>query len=91
MPTVFVNAGNDGPPSRGPATGISVIGSDFPPGSVVNIRAAGRHGTASVGADGQFDWDFTVRPALGCGSTVQAVVFGTDGIRVEGEGEVFCP
>ena len=91
MPTVNVNAGNDGPRSRPPATDISVLGSDFPPGTVVNIKAAGRRGTARVEADGHFDWGVSVRPPLGCGSTVQAVVHGSDGIVVEGQGDVFCP
>ena len=91
MPTVFVNAGNDGPPNKPRTTGISVMGENFPPGIVVNIKAAGRRGTALVGADGNFDWDFSVRPPLGCGATVQAVVHGSDGLTVEGEGDVFCP
>jgi hypothetical protein len=91
MPTVNVNAGNDGPPSKPRATGISVLGSNFPPGTVVNIKAAGRQGTARVEADGQFDWSFNVRPPLSCGSTVDAVVHGSDGIKVEGNGDVFCP
>jgi hypothetical protein len=90
-PTVSVNAGNDGPPSKPRSTGISVLGSNFPPGTVVNIKAAGRRGTARVEADGQFDWDFSVRPPLSCGSTVVAVVHGSDGLQVEGQGEVFCP
>jgi hypothetical protein len=91
VPTVNVNAGNDGPPSEHPETGISVLGFNFSPGTTVNIEAAGRRGTAVVKADGQFEWDFSVRPPLGCGSTVSAVVHGSDGIRAEGEGEVFCP
>ena len=78
MPTVFVNAGNDGPPNKPRTTGISVMGENFPPGTVVNIKAAGRRGTALVGADGNFDWDFSVRPPLGCGATVQAVVHGSE-------------
>jgi hypothetical protein len=31
------------------------------------------------------------RPPLGCGATVTAVVTGSDGIKVEGQGDVFCP
>ena len=91
MPTVTVDAGNDVVLPTGRVTGISVFGSDFPPGSVVNIKAAGRRGTASVEADGHFEWSFTVRPPLACGRTVQAVVHGSDGITVEGQGDVFCP
>lgn len=90
MPTVSVDAGNDGPPSLR-ATVIGVSGVDFPPGSAVNIAAEGRRGTAQVGPDGAFDWNTLVRPKLACNAAVVAVVHGADGVRVTGETEVFCP
>ena len=93
-PTVFVNVGNDGPPegSKRP-TSLEVGGQNFPPGTAVNIKvsAGQRRGTAMVGPDGSFDWSISIRPALGCNTTVQATVHGADGIKAEGEGTVFCP
>jgi hypothetical protein len=49
MPIVSVDAGNDGP-SLPRGTTISVPGSNFLPGTVVDIevKAAGRRGTASA-------------------------------------------
>jgi hypothetical protein len=94
MPTVNVNAGNEDPPTtKRPSTGIDVIGSNFPPGTEVNIEVDVRRtrSTALVQADGSFDFSFNVRPPLGCGATVTAVVTGSGGIRVEGAGDVFCP
>jgi hypothetical protein len=90
MPTVKVVAGNDEGSDLHQRTGIQVFGSNFPPGTVVNINAAERQGTARVNADGRFSWSFTVRPALECFSTVDAVVHGSDGIKVVGQGDVFC-
>jgi hypothetical protein len=61
-PSVFVNAGNDSPrPVKN--TAIAVGGTDFPPGTVVNIDldAGSRRGTATVGPDGSFEWDAQVR------------------------------
>jgi hypothetical protein len=93
-PTVSVNAGNDGAPHKtNKFTAIGVYGSNFPPGSAVNIQIdpAGLRGTADVRADGNFDWNATVRPQLGCGSPVVATVHGSDGLLVTGEDDVFCP
>jgi hypothetical protein len=91
-PTAFVHAGNDGPHGSN-STGISVFGSNFPPGTAVNIKAdpPGRQSTALVQADGNFDLNFTVRPQLTCHTTVFAEVQGIDGIKVEARGDVFCP
>ena len=93
-PTVTLDAGND---ERGPnpPTLIGVSGSDFPPGSAVNISvSAGSRrlgGPANVRADGSFDWSATIRPKLGCDTHVDAVVHGADGIEVTAEAKVFCP
>jgi hypothetical protein len=89
MPTVKVNAGNDG--SDAETTGISVLGFDFPPDTDVNVKVAGQDGSAHVGADGTFDVEFSVQPPLQCNSIVRAVVLGGNGIEVKGEGNVFCP
>ena len=43
MATLAVDAGNDGPPSLR-ATHVSVTGSDFPPGTNVNIKVSGERG-----------------------------------------------
>jgi len=95
MPTLVVDAGNDTPGGPNRPTSIGVSGSDFPPGSAVNIKvSAGSHtlrGTADVRPDGSFDFSASVRPKLGCNSAVIAVVHGSDGIEVEGRTEVFCP
>jgi hypothetical protein len=94
QPTVFVNVGNDGPPERSPRpTLLQVGGSDFPPGTAVNIKVfpGPRRGTAIVGPEGSFDWGISIRPALGCNTTVIAIVHGADGIEAQGEGTVFCP
>ena len=92
-PTVFVNVGNDGPGGSPRPTSLEVGGQNFPPGTAVNITvsAGQRRGTAVVGPDGSFDWSVTIRPPLRCNSTVVASVHGSDGIKVEGEGTVFCP
>jgi hypothetical protein len=97
MPTVSVTANNDGPRGAHNSTAIGVIGSNFPPGTEVNIDL-GRHrgtalgGTALVQADGTFGFSPpTIQPPLSCGYTVIAIVTGSDGIRVEGSGDVFCP
>jgi hypothetical protein len=93
VPSVAVSAGNDVAPHKPQYTAIGVYGSNFPPGSAVNIQIdpAGLRGTADVRADGNFDWNGTVRPQLGCGSPVVATVHGSDGIMVTGEDDVFCP
>jgi hypothetical protein len=91
-PSVFVNAGNDSPrPVK--YTGITVGGTDFPPGTVVNITldAGSRRGTATVGPDGSFEWNVSIRPPLKCAQGISATVHGADGIVVTAEGEVFCP
>ena len=91
-PSVFVNAGNDSPrPVKN--TAIAVGGTDFPPGTVVNIDldAGSRRGTATVGPDGSFEWDVSIQPPLKCAVGVGATVHGADGIVVTAEGEVFCP
>jgi probable HAF family extracellular repeat protein len=94
MAAVFVSAGNDGPPpiSTRP-TSLDVEGQNFPPGTAVNITvsAGQRRGTAMVGPDGSFSWSISIRPALGCNTTVRVIVHGADGIQAEGEGTVFCP
>jgi probable HAF family extracellular repeat protein len=93
-PAVYVNVGNDGPPGRSPRpTLLQVVGSDFPPGTAVNIKVfpGQRRGTAMVAPDGSFDWGITIRPPLGCHTTVLAIVHGADGIEAQGEGTVFCP
>jgi hypothetical protein len=94
MPTLEVNAGNDGPPSHR-ATDVTVAGSDFPPGTAVNIKvSAGAarplRGTANVRADGSFDWSASYRPKLSCNTAVGAVVHGSDGLQVTASTEVFC-
>ena len=94
MPTLEVTAGNDGAPSRR-ATEVSVSGSDFPPGTSVNIKvigAGGRslRGTAAVRADGSFNWDAIYRPKLACNATVNAIVHGSDGFSLTANTEVFC-
>ena len=90
-PAVFVNAGNDSPrPIK--STGVSVLGSNFPPGSAVNIKLSqGARGAVMVRPDGSFQWDVDIRPPLGCNAPVVATVHGSDGIEVTGEGDVFCP
>lgn len=95
MPTLVVDAGNDGPPSLR-ATHVSVTGSDFPPGTNVNIKVSSGptrplRGTADVRADGGFDWSASIRPKLACNAAVTAVVHGSDGIEVTQSTEVFCP
>ena len=93
--TLDVTAGNDGPPSRR-ATDVSVGGSDFPPGTTVNIKVVGAggrslRGTAAVRADGSFDWIAMFRPKLACNATVTAHVHGSDGLHLDANTEVFCP
>jgi hypothetical protein len=90
-PSVFVNAGNDSSVRPATFTGIIVGGTDFLPGTVVNITLGSRRGTATVGPDGSFEWDVNIRPPLKCAASVSATVHGADGIVVTGEGEVFCP
>jgi hypothetical protein len=93
MPTVGIDAGNDTPGPNRP-TSIGVFGSDFPPGTAVNIKVdAGKvlRGTANVRADGSFDWSATVRPKLACNSSVSVVVHGSDGVEVSAQTDVFCP
>jgi hypothetical protein len=74
-------------------TSIGVSGSDFPPGSAVNIKIepGNLRGTADVRADGKFDWSGSVRPQLACETHVTATVHGSDGLKVTGEDDVFCP
>jgi hypothetical protein len=94
MPDIVVDAGNeDAPASRPKHTSIGVSGSDFPPGSAVNIKIdPGNHrGTADVRPDGRFDFAVSVRPQLKCRTVVTATVHGSDGIVVEGKDSVFCP
>jgi hypothetical protein len=93
MPTVSVNAGNDASPKKPKFTSIAVYGSDFPPGISVKIQIdpCKLHGTATVGADGTFDWYGGARPQLGCQSPVVATVTGSGGLMVTGEDDVFCP
>lgn len=94
MPDIVVDAGNeDAPASRPKHTSIGVSGSDFPPGSAVNIKIdPGNHrGTADVRPDGRFDFVVSVRPQLKCRTVVTATVHGSDGIVVEGKDSVFCP
>lgn len=90
-PSAFVSAGNDGPHGSN-LTAISVFGSDFPPGTAVNIKIANpeRQGTALVQADGKFDSNFSVRPPLACHTTVDAEVHGIGGIKVEARSNVIC-
>ena len=92
-PTVAVDAGNDVPPKKPKYTSIGVSGSDFPPGSAVNIKVdpGNLRGTADVRADGKFDWSGSVRPQLACHTPVTATVHGSDGITVTGQDDVFCP
>lgn|SRR5262249_32579495 len=92
-PTIEVSAANDLPPhSR--ITAIEVSGSNFPPGTAVNIRVDGGakplRGTAHVRADGDFEWQVIARPQRACNASVTATVHGSDGIRVEASTEVFC-
>jgi hypothetical protein len=74
------------------STPRSAYRSIFPPGTAVNIQIdpAGLRGTADVRADGNFDWNVTVRPQLNCGAPVVATVHGSDGLMVTGEDDVFC-
>src|SRR5262245_14349695 len=95
MATIEIDAGNDGPPSRR-ATDVFVAGSDFPPGSAVNIKVSAGptrplRGTANVRADGSFDFGASFRPKLACNAGVAVVVHGSDGIHVTASTEVFCP
>jgi hypothetical protein len=92
-PTVAVDAGNDDSPHKASHTSVGVSGSDFPPGSAVNIKInpGNLRGTADVRADGKFDWSGSVRPQLACHTPVTATVHGSDGIMVTGEDDVFCP
>jgi hypothetical protein len=95
MPTVEVDAGNDGPPSRR-ATDVNVAGLGFPPGTTVNIKvtsgaARALRGTAPVRADGSFEWSASFRPKLACQASVTAVTHGSDGIQATGSTDVFCP
>ena len=93
MPTVAVDAGNDVAPKKPRYTSVGVSGSDFPPGSAVNIKIdpGNLRGTADVRADGKFDWSGSVRPQLACETHVTATVHGSDGIKVTGEDDVFWP
>ena len=88
-PTISVDAGNDVPGRR--FTSVSVSGEDFPAGTAVNIVAKGRRGTATVQADGSFQWSTSFKPPLACGSGVPVTVHGADGIALDGSSEVFCP
>ena len=91
MPTVAVDAGSRS--QKTSHTSIGVSGSDFPPGSAVNIKIepGNLRGTADVRADGKFDWSGSVRPQLACETHVTATVHGSDGLKVTGEDDVFCP
>jgi hypothetical protein len=93
MPTVAVDAGNDVAPKKPRYSSVGVSGSDFPPGSAVNIKIdpGNLRGTADVRADGKFDWSGSVRPQLACETHVTATVHGSDGIKVTGEDDVFWP
>ena len=89
-PSVFVDAGNDTPGRK--STSVSVGGSNFPPGSALNIKLNhGARGAVMVGPDGSFEWGISIRPPLGCGAPVVATVHGSDGIELTGESDVFCP
>ena len=92
-PTVEVDAANDLTSKKADRTDIGVSGSDFPPGSAVNIKIdpGNLRGTADVRADGKFDWSGSVRPQLACHTPVTATVHGSDGLMVTGEDDVFCP
>lgn len=88
-PTMSVDAGNDLPGRR--FTSVGVFGESFPAGTAVNIVAHGRRGTATVQADGSFQWSTSFKPPLDCGGNVSVTVHGADGIALEGSSEVFCP
>jgi hypothetical protein len=89
QPTISVDAGNDVPGRR--FTSVGVFGEHFPAGTAVNILAQGRRGTATVQADGSFQWSTSFKPPLACDSNVSVIAHGADGIALQGSSEVFCP
>jgi hypothetical protein len=88
-PTISVDAGNDMPGRR--FTSVGDFGENFPAGTVVNILAESRRGTAMVQADGSFQWSTSFKSPFACGGNVSVKVHSADGIVLEGSSEVFRP